>query len=267
MSAAPSVEIISGNAETNLGKSQNVGQLRQDSDAAAFLRVVRSRRAMRYFDPEPIPNGVMRDCLDAALLAPNASNLQPWEFYWVRTKEMREKLNGCCAHFPAISTAAEVVVCVGRPDHWRRNWRRIVKLMKQEGVALPFPFENYYSTMVPLNYTVGPFGIIGALKGLLLQGMRAVKATPQPKLSASDMKEWASISVALACENFMLALKAHGFDSCPTNADDPMRVKRLLRLPSKASIVMVIGAGKAASRNVAFGPRLRFDSVEVIKVV
>ena len=30
---------------------------------------------------EPVPESVIRDCLEQAILAPNSSNLQIWEFY------------------------------------------------------------------------------------------------------------------------------------------------------------------------------------------
>ena len=46
-----------------------------------FEKVARSRRSTRVFSGETVPENVMRRCIDLALLAPNSSNLQPWEFY------------------------------------------------------------------------------------------------------------------------------------------------------------------------------------------
>lgn len=45
----------------------------------------------------------------------------------------------------------------------------------------------------------------------------------------------------------MLALRAHGFDSCPMEGFDAKRVARLLKLPADAEIVMGVGAGERAS--------------------
>ena len=67
---------------------------------------------------------------------------------------------------------------------------------------------------------------------------------------------WSVKTAALACENFMLALTAHGFDSCPMEGFDEPRVKRLLRLPRKAETVMVIAAGRGAEGGVI--PQIRF---------
>ena len=61
-------------------------------DSDAFKNVVESRRSVRIFDDTKIPEKVMRECLRLALLAPNSSNLQTWEFFWVRDPEKKKKL-------------------------------------------------------------------------------------------------------------------------------------------------------------------------------
>ena len=55
-----------------------------ETNAAEFEKVVRSRRSTRVYSDESVPESVMRKCLELATLAPNSSNLQCWEFYWVR---------------------------------------------------------------------------------------------------------------------------------------------------------------------------------------
>jgi nitroreductase len=60
-----------------------------------FRKVVMSRRSVRRFDDTPIPDAVLQDCLDMALLAPNSSNLQPWEFHVVKTPAVKEALGAC----------------------------------------------------------------------------------------------------------------------------------------------------------------------------
>ena len=51
------------------------------TDAAAFHAVVDSRRSVRVYADDPIPAEVMDACVDAALKAPNSSNLQAWEIH------------------------------------------------------------------------------------------------------------------------------------------------------------------------------------------
>ncbi|GAH00099.1 unnamed protein product [marine sediment metagenome] len=71
----PEMEYVETAVETNLEE---------------FERVVRSRRSTREFRDEKVPEEVMRRCLELALLAPNSSNLQSWEFYWVRDEAKKQ---------------------------------------------------------------------------------------------------------------------------------------------------------------------------------
>ncbi len=53
-----------------------------------FYSVVRRRRSVRQYTDNPVPDAVIVRALEAALLAPNSSNLQPWEFYWFRPETL-----------------------------------------------------------------------------------------------------------------------------------------------------------------------------------
>ena len=50
-----------------------------------------SQRAIRRFRPDPIPEAVLRDILEAAIHAPNGGNSQPWHFLVIREPELRAK--------------------------------------------------------------------------------------------------------------------------------------------------------------------------------
>ena len=47
-------------------------------DYKEFEKVIKSRRSIRFFTSEIIPENVIKNSLDNALLAPNSSNLQVW---------------------------------------------------------------------------------------------------------------------------------------------------------------------------------------------
>jgi len=227
-------------------------------DAQAFTDVVESRRSVRVFTDDPVPEDVMRECLRLALLAPNSSNLQTWDFYWVRTPEKKADLVAFCLNQPAARTAQELVVAVARPDRWREtNALMLGKFDESRKVRLKAAYQ-YYRRIVPLAYDMGPFGIYGPFKTLWVALVGLFKPIPRGPFSLSGMATWAHKSTALACENFMLALRAHGFDSCPMEGMDGVRIKRLLELPRGAQVCMVISAGKRAPEGV-YGPRVRFD--------
>ena len=56
----------------------------------------------------------------------------------------------------------------------------------------------------------------------------------------------------------MLAMRAEGYDTCPMEGMDSKRVKKILELPSRAEVCMVISAGKRTAKGI-YGSRFRFE--------
>lgn len=90
-------------------------------DAEEFRKVVISRRSVRRFDDTPLPEAVLNDCVDMALLAPNSSNLQPWEFHIVKTPALKGKLAEACLNQNAARTAQAMVVMIARTETWQAH--------------------------------------------------------------------------------------------------------------------------------------------------
>lgn len=225
----------------------------QHIDVNEFKKVIESRRSIRRFLPDPIPEKIMLECLRLATLAPNSSSLQPWEFYWVKTLELKKVLAAYCMSQPAATTAAELIVCVARTDTWKRNSIELLEQMRRTAS----PSEStvtYYSKLLPMQLSTSAWWVpvkwvIYNLPGLFKPMMRF-------PVGKSDLKIWAIKSTSLACQNLMLSLRSHGFDSCPMEGFDEVRVKKLLNLPRGAHVAMVLAAGK---RNIGgvYGPQIR----------
>jgi nitroreductase len=233
--------------------------------AAEFRKVVENRRSIRVYDETPVPESVMRDCLDLALLAPNSSNLQPWEFYWVRTPEKKKKLVEYCFSQNAARTAAELVVAVARIDTIERNRRQMLELFEAGGNT-PRWAKDYYGKLVRVVYGKGPLSILAPFKWLGFSLAGLFKVVPREPLGKSGLQLWAAKTTALGCENFMLAVSSHGFDTCPMEGLDSKRVKKLLGLPRSAIVVMGISVGKRKPEG-AYGPRMRFPKEQFLKEV
>ena len=58
----------------------------------AFMEIVRSRRSIRRYLPQPLEREKVLDCLEAARLAPSASNVQPWRFIVVDRPDLKDRL-------------------------------------------------------------------------------------------------------------------------------------------------------------------------------
>lgn len=227
-------------------------------DSAAFDAVAESRRSVRVYTGAPIPDSVMNRLLDLAMLSPSSSNLQPWEFHWVRSEAKRAALVKACMSQPAARTAGELVVVVARTGTWKRNIQEMLRTFAASGEKVPGGVLQYYRKLVPLALTTGPVNLMAPLKWLGTRLLRYKQPTPQEPIGFSDVRVWAHKSVALAAQTLMLAARAHNLDSCPMEGFDSWRVKNLLDLPDDAEVSMVISLGVRAPGGV-YGPRLRFD--------
>jgi len=61
-------------------------------DAAKMHAFLRSRRSIRRFKADPVPEEMLRRILETARYAPSAHNLQPWRFAVVRTEAAKARL-------------------------------------------------------------------------------------------------------------------------------------------------------------------------------
>ena len=197
-----------------------------------FFDVIKTRRSVRKFTDAEVPESVIRKCLKESLLAPNSSNLQPWEFYWIRTFEKKDKIVKACFSQNAAKTAKELVVAVARIDTWKRNRNLIIKEYKKQDKLIPI-VNNYYSKLIPFVYYHDRFGISGLLKRIIFIFINIIgffKPVPRGPIYKHDLFGTVSKTTALACQNFMMSLVAEGFDSCPMEGFDEKRIKKILKL-------------------------------------
>jgi nitroreductase len=61
-------------------------------DYESFLKLVKTRRSVRSFKPDPVPGGQVERIIEAARFAPSGANSQPWEFVVVKDKETKDKI-------------------------------------------------------------------------------------------------------------------------------------------------------------------------------
>lgn len=227
-----------------------------------FDNIIHNRRSVRVFTNEKIPTEVMEEVLNWGLMAPNSSNLQPWEFYWVQNPIKKAELVEACFDQPAAKTAQELIVVVARLDTWKQTRKEMLKLF--EGKDVPESAKAYYQKLVPIVYNQGPLGIFGLGKRLFASLVGVFRPIPREPFSRADMRVWAVKSTALACQNIMMGFAAHGFDTCPMEGHDSKRVKKTLGLGRNAEITMIISVGKRSEKGV-YGPRVRMNKERFIK--
>ena len=231
------------------------------------------RRSCRVYKDEPIDSVKVKHCLKNAVLAPTSSNLQLWEFYHVTTQDILNKLTKACFEQNAAKTAQQLVVVVARKDLWRKRCKANVefinsvydkpdmneRMAKRKKMAL-----NYYEKLMPFTY-FDFLGIFGMIKYLSLQFVGLFRPIYR-QVRLSDMRIVAHKSAGLAAQNFMISMAAIGYDTCPMEGSDTLRVKRILKLPYNSEITMIIGCGIKDEKGI-YGPRFRVPFKEVYKEV
>ena len=232
-----------------------------------FQAIVNLRRSNRKFDAKiPVPDEVIKRSLDAAILSPNSSNMQLWEFHWISSPEKLEELIPLCLGQSAAKTAKQMVVFVTRKDKWREraswNLSKIKETVEGEPTKLQKRGLGYYGKLMPFLYFNDPFYIMASIRRTLsfIAGLRKpFYRTGGP----SNQRIVVHKSCALAAQTFMLSIAAEGFHSCPMEGFDEVRVKRMLKLPYGAEINMIISVGMATEEGI-WGPRFRVPFDEVV---
>jgi len=84
------------------------------------FEAIRNRRSIRRYKAEPVPDEKVTRVLEAARLAPSASNRQEYKFIIVRDKETKEKLVPAAAGQGFLAEADTVIAgCAMNPE---RRW-------------------------------------------------------------------------------------------------------------------------------------------------
>ena len=229
-----------------------------------LFEAIKKRRSVRKYTEKKVPPEVIRNALELALLAPNSSNGQTWNFYWVKSTDKKPKLIKACLNQSAARTAGELVVVVASPESWQRSHKELVTFI--ESVNAPKPVVFYYQKLFPSMYRWGFLNSLGLLKNLLFFTTGFFRPIMRGPGTLRDIQEVCIKSAALAAENFVLVITAQGFASCMMEGFDEPRVKKLLGLKYSDRVVMVISVGEEADRGT-WGPRFRISSDKVIHEV
>ena len=73
---------------------------------------IEKRRSIRKFKPEPVPRDLMDELLEAARLAPSATNRQPWRFQVITDPDLKRRIfEEATFSQHQIQEAPVIVVC------------------------------------------------------------------------------------------------------------------------------------------------------------
>jgi nitroreductase len=90
-------------------------------DQLDVWEAIQTRRSIRAYQPDQIPDDVLNRILEAGRLSPSAVNRQPWHFVIVRDENMRSKLAKNARFGSFIKESPVVIVACGDPES-SPNW-------------------------------------------------------------------------------------------------------------------------------------------------
>lgn len=179
-------------------------------DQAAFLDLVRARRATRSFSDRPVPLDELEKLVEAARWAPSPSNRQPWKFLSIAD--------------PAITARMRDVVA-------QACQKLVEKRAGSEARAVEDYLRNFtFFTSAPVLFAV--------------QIRRTVNRMAEA--DASDIEaEGAHMAVGMAMQNMLLAAVANGMVACPMSG--PMiarpQLEEILEISSPWRLMALIPVG------------------------
>jgi nitroreductase len=94
----------------------------------SLLALLKGRRSIRRYRPDPVPDEMVEQLLEAGRWAPSASNRQPWAFIVVRDETVRREIARHAAYYfirwPHVGEAPLLIVLCG--DARNRVYRQFL---------------------------------------------------------------------------------------------------------------------------------------------
>lgn len=98
-------------------------------DYDSLLELVKKRRSIRRFKPDPIPDEYVDKIIEAARWAPSGFNSQPWDFIVVKKQELKDSI---------VQFISEYWAQIPRMESTRAPWQKVWQPQPKE----PMDYSN-----------------------------------------------------------------------------------------------------------------------------
>jgi len=216
--------------------------------AAPFSEIVQNRYSNTHYARKSVCRTILNDLLRLTQRAPSSFNTQPFKLIVLQDPALRNKVATHAmlgANGDRVRNAPVTVVFAADLESGRLM-PRVVELFRQTGT-----FPEGFLKKVPFFATLFSTGYrFSLLRWCLYWGKRVAmnvvgvfKAVPR----FERPETWAAKNTMLAAMTFMLAASSHGLTTCPMEGFDARRLRRLLKVPSRYEVPVVICVGYAAT--------------------
>ena len=215
--------------------------------------MVRARKSVRAFRPDPVPLALVRELLETASRAPSGTNIQPWKVYVV-AGEVRDRLEReVLAHretTPADSTA-EFPRTSKRKEPYLSRMRTLGKDMYSRiGIAKGDEAAGWRQWGRNYGFFDAPVGLIFTLD--------------------KDLDAMSFLDVGMFMQTLMLAARDRGLDTCAQGAWNLFwtATRRVLDIPPEEHVIVGMSLGYADTEhpvNATVAEREPLDSFAVFR--
>jgi nitroreductase len=181
-----------------------------------YLEVIKSRRSIRKFKADPVPEEMVKALLEAASLAPSGTNLQPSRFIVIRSEEARSKLKECTP-LPFVAAAPAIIACLIDTQAPGAMGARLQELREAQafaGTPLDAEDSDYVKNRKKRN-----------------------DADP------AALKAYLKLNAAIAIDHLTLRAVDLGLGTCWIMMFDQEKTRALLELEDRYEIVALIPVG------------------------
>jgi len=140
-----------------------------------LIEAIRTRRSVRQYEDKPVPESMVREILDAAMMAPSAGNAQPWQFVVVNDRAVLDKMQDLHPYIKMVAHAPLGILVCGDlslekyPGYWVQDCAAAMQnmLLAIHGLGLGAVWTGIhpiadrvaaFSAMFNLPKTVIPLG-------------------------------------------------------------------------------------------------------------
>jgi len=194
--------------------------------------IIKNRRSIRDFSPQPVSDEQLQELLEAARWAPSGTNRQPWRFVILKGDSEIQLLSGAVTQSFVLRAPVVLVCCLDRRSFTKDKIAQRIEELVEAGVISREVADLLYVRKMP------------------------------KKVDEVTMPVSAYLDMGIVLEHLSLKAFSMGLGTCCVRMFDAEKITFNLQLPEGIEIVSLLPVGVPAE-NPQPRPRLPVDELVI----